>query len=133
MSDDVHAPPTHVVTCFLLRRTRDGDEILLVRRSQRVRTYRGSWASVSGYVEQYIAMRLEDQARRIARALDIPVNAVIGDIRGNSMVWKKFDCLRPHRHVREEELALRDEQRLRFPRRLGSGRRVKHTAVPFFS
>lgn len=51
MSDDVHAPPTHVVTCFLLRRTPGGDEILLVRRSQRVRTYRGSWAGVSGYVE----------------------------------------------------------------------------------
>jgi len=52
MPDDVHdAPPTHVVTCFLLRHTAGGDEILLVRRSQRVRTYRGAWAGVSGYLE----------------------------------------------------------------------------------
>jgi len=52
MPDAVHdASPTHVVTCFLLRHTAGGDEILLVRRSQRVRTYRGAWAGVSGYVE----------------------------------------------------------------------------------
>jgi 8-oxo-dGTP diphosphatase len=42
---------THVVTCFLLRRDRGRDEVLLVRRSDRVRTYRGRWAGVSGYVE----------------------------------------------------------------------------------
>lgn len=43
--------PTHVVTCFLLRRDRGRDEVLLVRRSQRVRTYRGAWGGVSGYLE----------------------------------------------------------------------------------
>lgn len=43
--------PTHVVTCFLLRRNAGRDEIFLVRRSQRVRTYRGAWAAVSGYLE----------------------------------------------------------------------------------
>jgi ADP-ribose pyrophosphatase YjhB (NUDIX family) len=43
--------PTHVVTAFLLRRDRGRDEILLVRRSQRVRTYRGAWSGVSGYLE----------------------------------------------------------------------------------
>lgn len=45
-----HAP-THVVTCFLLRRDRGHDEVLLARRSERVRTYRGAWAGISGYVE----------------------------------------------------------------------------------
>ena len=45
------AAPTHVVTCFLLRRDRGRDELLLVRRSERVRTYRGRWAGVSGYIE----------------------------------------------------------------------------------
>jgi len=40
-----------VVTCFLLRRSGD-DEILLLRRSQRVGTYRGRWAGVSGYIEE---------------------------------------------------------------------------------
>lgn len=42
--------PTHVVTCFLLRRD-GGERILLVRRSERVRTYRGAWAAISGYLE----------------------------------------------------------------------------------
>ncbi len=41
-----------VVTCFLLRRSGDGDEILLLRRSQQVGTYRGRWAGVSGYIEE---------------------------------------------------------------------------------
>jgi ADP-ribose pyrophosphatase YjhB (NUDIX family) len=45
------AAPTHVVTCFLLRSDRGHDELLLVRRSERVRTYRGHWAGVSGYLE----------------------------------------------------------------------------------
>ncbi|MBI2939355.1 MAG: NUDIX domain-containing protein [Chloroflexi bacterium] len=46
-------PPTerHVVTCFLWRRTRRGDRILLLQRSQLVSTYRGRWAAVSGTVE----------------------------------------------------------------------------------
>jgi ADP-ribose pyrophosphatase YjhB (NUDIX family) len=42
---------THIVTCFLLRTDRGRDEILVVRRSERVRTYRGAWAGVSGYLE----------------------------------------------------------------------------------
>ena len=41
-----------VVTCFLLRRSPGGDEVLLLRRSQRVGTYRGRWAGVSGYLEE---------------------------------------------------------------------------------
>ena len=41
----------HVVTSFLLRRDGPSDRILLLRRSERVRTYRGLWAGVSGYVE----------------------------------------------------------------------------------
>ena len=48
----------HVVTCFLLRRGEDGPstrsgqaEVLLLRRSDRVSTYRGRWAGVSGYLE----------------------------------------------------------------------------------
>lgn len=41
-----------VVTCFLLRRSGGEDEILLLRRSQQVGTYRGRWAGVSGYIEE---------------------------------------------------------------------------------
>jgi 8-oxo-dGTP pyrophosphatase MutT (NUDIX family) len=42
---------TPVVTCFVLR-SRDGlDELLLAQRSQRVRTYRGAWGGISGYLE----------------------------------------------------------------------------------
>ena len=37
----------HVVTCFL----ESGGKVLLLRRSERVGTYRGRWAGVSGYIE----------------------------------------------------------------------------------
>ena len=40
-----------MVTCFLLYTSAEGDRILLLRRSQRVGTYRGRWAGVSGYLE----------------------------------------------------------------------------------
>lgn len=39
--------PVHVVTCFLRR----GDRILVLKRSMGVRTNKGKWAGVSGYVE----------------------------------------------------------------------------------
>ena len=38
----------HVVTCFL---EHDG-QIMILRRSERVGTYRGKWAGVSGYIEE---------------------------------------------------------------------------------
>lgn len=38
----------HVVTAFLRR----GGELLLVRRSQQVGTYRGLWSAISGYLER---------------------------------------------------------------------------------
>ncbi len=42
----------HVVTCFLIRAgAGGGDDVLILRRSARVGTYRGRWAGVSGYVE----------------------------------------------------------------------------------
>lgn len=41
----------HVVTCFLLRRRPRGEEVLLLRRSEQVSTYRGRWAGVSGSLE----------------------------------------------------------------------------------
>ena len=37
-----------VVTCFL----ESGGEILLLRRSERVGSYQGRWAGVSGYIEK---------------------------------------------------------------------------------
>lgn len=41
-----------VVTCFVLRHAAAGrDELLLVRRSQRVGTYHGRWAGVSGFAD----------------------------------------------------------------------------------
>jgi 8-oxo-dGTP pyrophosphatase MutT (NUDIX family) len=54
----------HVVTCFLLRRERGVDELLLLRRSERVGTYRGRWAGVSGHVEEGVAP-LEQAYREI--------------------------------------------------------------------
>ena len=58
---------THVVTCFLLRTgPRGHDEVLILRRSGRVRTYQGRWAGVSGYLEDEPAAA-EQQARREIR------------------------------------------------------------------
>ena len=55
---------TPVVTCFLLRTGPHGhDEVLILRRSGRVRTYRGRWAGVSGYLES-TPLTAEEQARR---------------------------------------------------------------------
>lgn len=51
-----------VVTCFLLCPTAEGDRILLLHRSQRVGTYRGRWAGISGYLE---AQPLEQAHREI--------------------------------------------------------------------
>ncbi|MBI4328284.1 MAG: NUDIX domain-containing protein [Chloroflexi bacterium] len=51
----------HVVTSFLLHRSEDGDRILLLRRSQRVKTHKGYWAAVSGYLEP--GATPEEQAR----------------------------------------------------------------------
>lgn len=47
--------PAHVVSCFLLRRDQAGDRVLLARRSERVRTYRGAWGAISGYVESGVS------------------------------------------------------------------------------
>jgi len=38
----------HVVTCFL----EHNGKIMMLRRSERVGTYRGKWAGVSGYIEE---------------------------------------------------------------------------------
>jgi len=43
--------PTHVVTCILLRTDQEETRILLVRRSQKVGSYHGRWAGVSGFIE----------------------------------------------------------------------------------
>jgi ADP-ribose pyrophosphatase YjhB (NUDIX family) len=55
---------TSVVTCFLLRTGPRGfDKVLILRRSGRVRTYKGRWAGVSGYLEGG-PEAAEEQARR---------------------------------------------------------------------
>jgi 8-oxo-dGTP diphosphatase len=43
--------PTHVVTCFLQRTDEESIRILIVQRSQRVGSYHGHWAGISGFVE----------------------------------------------------------------------------------
>ena len=43
--------PTHVVTCFLRRTDSSDTQILIVQRSQRVGSYHGQWAGISGFVE----------------------------------------------------------------------------------
>jgi 8-oxo-dGTP pyrophosphatase MutT (NUDIX family) len=41
----------HVVSCFLLRRDAGEDRVLLACRSERVGSYQGRWAAISGYVD----------------------------------------------------------------------------------
>ncbi|GCE18360.1 NUDIX domain-containing protein [Dictyobacter kobayashii] len=50
-------PPrtTHVVTCFLERTDGPKAQILLVQRSQRVGSYHGHWAGISGFVEPNVS------------------------------------------------------------------------------
>lgn len=43
--------PTHVVTSFLRRTDAEQPRILLVQRSQRVGSYHGHWAGISGFLE----------------------------------------------------------------------------------
>ena len=42
---------THVVTCILCRKDQTEERMLLVQRSQKVGSYRGLWAGISGFVE----------------------------------------------------------------------------------
>ncbi|MEO6890847.1 MAG: NUDIX domain-containing protein [Ktedonobacteraceae bacterium] len=55
VSDSAGRPlrPTPVVTCFLLRFDGAGGEpaLLIVQRSQRVGSYHGHWAGISGFIE----------------------------------------------------------------------------------
>ena len=44
---DPDQPSTHVVTCFL----EYNGKILILKRSEKVRTHKGKWAGVSGYIE----------------------------------------------------------------------------------
>jgi 8-oxo-dGTP diphosphatase len=68
--------PTSVVTSFLLRDTPEGPEILLVRRSQRVRTYQGAWAGISGYLEAGVTP-LEQAYTELDEELGLDSNAVL--------------------------------------------------------
>lgn len=72
-------PPTStaVVTCFVMRQSRDRfDEVLLVRRSDRVRTYRGHWAAISGYLEAG-ATPLEQAREELREELGLDDEGVI--------------------------------------------------------
>jgi 8-oxo-dGTP diphosphatase len=72
----------HVVTCFLLRRgaeaasTGSGQaQVLVLRRSARVGTYRGRWAGVSGYVEEGVTP-LEQAYREMGEEVGLGREAV---------------------------------------------------------
>ena len=67
--------PTSVVTSFLLRDGPEGPEILLVKRSQRVRTYQGAWAGISGYLEAGVTP-LEQAYTELREELGLDSNAI---------------------------------------------------------
>ena len=51
---------TPVVSCFLMRFDQNEPRLLIVQRSQRVGSYQGRWAAVSGFIEQSVTP--EEQA-----------------------------------------------------------------------
>jgi 8-oxo-dGTP diphosphatase len=67
--------PTPVVTSFLLRSAPEGDRVLLLRRSERVRTYQGAWGGVSGYLEPGVEP-LEQAYTEIHEEVGLPREAV---------------------------------------------------------
>jgi ADP-ribose pyrophosphatase YjhB (NUDIX family) len=75
MTKEPTTEPTHVVTAFLLWRDRGRDEVLLVRRSGRVRTYQGAWAGVSGYLEPGVTP-LDQAYMELAEEVALPREAV---------------------------------------------------------
>jgi 8-oxo-dGTP pyrophosphatase MutT (NUDIX family) len=97
-----------VVTCFLVRRGEAGDEVLLLRRSDLVSTYRGLWAGVSGYLEADTA--LEQAYRELAEEVGLARDDVRLVTEGEPLVlpdesidmrWTVypflFEALRPER------------------------------------
>lgn len=75
MGNDTSNKPTPVVTSFLLRRAPEGDRVLLLRRSGRVRTYQGAWGGVSGYLEPGVTP-LEQAYTEIREETGVPREAV---------------------------------------------------------
>ncbi len=51
MSTENTLRPTHVVTSFLFQENQKEPRILVVKRSERVGSYNGKWAGISGFVE----------------------------------------------------------------------------------
>jgi 8-oxo-dGTP diphosphatase len=51
---------TPVVSCFLMRFDQDEPRLLIVQRSQRVGSYQGRWAAISGFIEEGVTP--EEQA-----------------------------------------------------------------------
>src|SRR5437660_5346866 len=84
--------PTHVVTSFLMRSDTGEPRILIVQRSERVGSYHGQWAGISGFVEPnvtpdeqaYTEIREEtglqrDQVRMIRRGTVVEhIDAALG-------------------------------------------------------
>ena len=75
--------PTHVVTCFLTRYDAAESRILIVQRSQRVGSYHGQWAGISGFLE--VGVTPDEQAFTEIReetglpvmVCDDPISAVV--------------------------------------------------------
>ncbi len=74
-ASDQPSQPTPVVTSFLLRRAPEGDRVLLLRRSGRVRTYQAAWGGVSGYLEPGVTP-LEQAYTEIREETGLPREAV---------------------------------------------------------
>lgn len=70
MSDSLPIQPLPVVTAFL----RHDGHILLVRRSERVGSYRGRWSAISGYLEDETP--LAQAIREVGEETGVPLSAL---------------------------------------------------------
>ncbi|HEX9879600.1 MAG TPA: NUDIX domain-containing protein [Candidatus Binatia bacterium] len=61
-----------VVTCFV----KFQGKILLLKRSDRVRTYRGKWSAVAGYLDEPVSIRAK-ALKELEEELEIPPSEVV--------------------------------------------------------
>jgi 8-oxo-dGTP pyrophosphatase MutT (NUDIX family) len=82
--DYSHSDKAPVVTCFV----KWGDRILLLKRSHRVRAYRGKWCTVAGYIDEPKPIRAK-ALEELSEELGISETDVTGMVIGGS--YEFFD------------------------------------------
>jgi 8-oxo-dGTP diphosphatase len=95
----------HVVTCFM----EHNGKVMILRRSERVGTYRGKWAGVSGYIEEGVSpsgqawTEIREEAGLVAEDVELvqegePLEVVDAELGRRWIVRPfRFNVLRPEK------------------------------------